>query len=126
VEEWEIIEEFPGYLISDQGRVQNRYTGRILKHALNHGYPTVVLANDGRYLSRSIHRLVAIAFVEGGREGLSVRHIDENRTNNFSENLRWITREESLANARRARHGKKLRTWEVIDGETVEIEREKD
>lgn len=124
MEEWQVIEEASGYLISNYGRVQNRNTGRILKGGFKYGYPTVTLAGREKYFTISVHRLVASAFVDGEEPGLFVRHIDGVRTNNFAENLEWMTREEHFENVRKARGGRKLRSWELIDGELVERERD--
>tara|TARA_R110002126_G_C10066139_1_gene462155 strand:- start:64 stop:408 length:345 start_codon:yes stop_codon:yes gene_type:complete len=38
-----------------------------------------------------VHKLVALHFVDGYKEGLQVNHIDEDKTNNHSSNLEWCT-----------------------------------
>lgn len=124
MEKWEIIEEAPNYLISNLGRVQNRTTGRILKTPLSaQGYPRVGLTVGEEHLQRSVHRLVAIAFVDGREPGLVVNHIDGNKLNFLPENLEWITREENMEHAKRTGLKRKLRKWLVKDdGSLEEIE----
>ncbi len=46
------------------------------------------------------HRLVALYFVEPGRENQNcVNHIDSDRTNNNAENLEWVTHKENIHHA---------------------------
>jgi hypothetical protein len=130
MEEWEIIEEAPDFLVSNLGRVMNRTMGKIIKpYISSDGYPEVNLVVNGEDRSvirfqRSVHRLVANAFVNGKSEGLVVKHIDGDNTNNRSENLKWVTRKESTAYSRERGFGRKLKRWVVVDGKPVEVERD--
>lgn len=124
MEEWRVIEQAPDYLISSRGRIRNRHTGKDIKSSNSRVYPTVNLKIDGKYYQKNIHRLVAMAFVEGGRPDLLVNHIDGDKHNYLPENLKWVTREENVEHARRGGFGRKLRTWIVVDGELVERERD--
>lgn len=112
MEEWRTIDEAPTYLISNYGRVQNGQTGRILKPSLNHGYPTVTLVNGRQSFSRRIHRLVAIAFVNGQENGPWVNHIDGDKQNAHYTNLEWVTQEQNREHAMQTGLIRKLRSWD--------------
>ena len=79
------ITEFPNYLIHNDGRVENKTTGRILKPRLGTSkYLEVILGKNAP--NRTIHRLVAEAYPHHLPQ---VDHKDRNKTNNNIENLRW-------------------------------------
>lgn len=83
--EWRKIKGF--YKVSDNGQVS--YKNKILKPGLGgNGYLTV---NIGRGNSKSIHRLVAEAFIPNPDGLPCVNHKDENKTNNRVDNLEWCT-----------------------------------
>ena len=96
-EHWKVIDEFPDYEVSDKGRIRrltskkNTYKGRIKKTYVNNaGYECVNLHKDKLYC-RTVHRLVAIAFLQK-QDGLDeINHKDENKLNNTVENLEWCT-----------------------------------
>lgn len=59
------------------------------------GYLTVNLSKDGKALNKTVHRLVAKAFIPNP-EGLpEIDHIDGDKTNNMVENLQWISHVEN-------------------------------
>jgi hypothetical protein len=75
--------------VSDEGRVRNVKTGRVLKHAItDRGYCKLSL---GRAWQGYVHQLVAEAFI-GPRptHEHDVDHKDFDRTNNAAANLRWL------------------------------------
>ena len=63
----------------------------------------VILSEGARAKTRAkgfyIHRLVAVAFVEGDHS-LFVCHLDGSRTNNHFSNLKWATQKENMLHAR--------------------------
>jgi hypothetical protein len=96
-EEKEIFREidgFPDYEVSNLGRVcsfKGKYP-KILKPGKNrYGYLYVILYNGGKMIGKTIHRLVAEAFVPNTENKPQVNHIDENKGNNVAENLEWVT-----------------------------------
>ena len=53
------------------------------------------LSKDGKALNKTVHRLVAKAFIPNP-EGLpEIDHIDGDKTNNMADNLQWISHVEN-------------------------------
>ena len=78
------------YEISTQGRL--RRSGSILRTRYDrYGYEIATLWVDGKSLTRKIHRLVAIAFIENPSQLATVNHIDGIKSNNSVENLQWLS-----------------------------------
>ena len=107
-EVWKPIPDFPGYEVSNHGRVRSffRFNGkgwelaenpqRVLKISLNtDGYPFVALQGKQMLVSR----LVMLAFVAPCPEGLEVCHNDGDQTNNLLSNLRYDTHVNNLHDA---------------------------
>ena len=98
--QWQVVEGFD-YEVSNKGQVRNLHTGHILKPYDNcTGYKKVSLRKDGKTHRVYVHRLVAMAFVDGYEEGLTVDHIDACRSNNTADNLQWMTLEDNVKKAR--------------------------
>ena len=94
---WKDIVGYEGvYQVSNTGEVRRikkckgARSGRLLTKALSRGYYKISLWRNNIGRSAMVHRLVAIAFVEGDHS-LSVNHIDGNKLNNAPENLEIIT-----------------------------------
>ena len=64
-------------------------------HKDKYGYPTVTLCKEGKRTQRTIHSLVADAFVTGKKEGLQIDHINGIKTDNRAVNLEWVTPKEN-------------------------------
>jgi len=73
---------------------------RLLKnHITNSGYLQTALQKNGDYKQRSVHRIVAIAFIENESNKKFVNHINGIKTDNRVENLEWVTRSENEKHA---------------------------
>lgn len=110
-EKWLDIKGYEGiYQVSNKGRVRSldreieqwngfkicRYPrkGKIIKGTSNGiGYTQVQLTVEGKPKRKYIHRLVIEAFK--GESVLDVNHIDHIKTNNFLENLEYVTKKEN-------------------------------
>ena len=118
-ESWLAVAGFDGaYEVSNHGRVRSldrvilerggRYRairGRELgQFPKRDGHMKVELSVDGSQYTRSVHRLVAIAFLgDQSGEGLIVCHNDGDPANNRLENLRWDTIASNIRDS--VRHG---------------------
>jgi hypothetical protein len=98
VEEWRVIAGYDNYSVSNLGRVRNDTSHRILRPQVGtNGYYQLNLRREGRTSHKSIHKLVATAFL-GDSEGRDVNHKDRNRLNNNLSNLEYCSRSENLQN----------------------------
>ena len=93
MEHWLDIEDFNDYEVSDKGRIRNANTGRQLGIYDNgHGVLQVVMKRNRQAVCRSVHRLVASAFIHPAPDDSVPMHIDDDWTNNSADNLVWKPR----------------------------------
>lgn len=113
VEIWKEVQGFEGYYeVSNWGRVRSmerdiqtsrgiqHWKSRIMTPNVNQksGYHYVHLSKDNKRFSFTIHRLVAIAFVDNPNMDNfdQVNHRDENLEHNWSTNLEWCDAEYNI------------------------------
>lgn len=107
MEQWKDIAEYEGlYQVSDQGRIKSTRrrgaTGGILKVYLDpDGRPLVRLYLRNKSRNIRVCRIVLETFVGPCPAGLECCHWDDVPTNNKVSNLRWDTRKENRADAKR-------------------------
>jgi hypothetical protein len=112
IEVWKDISGFPGYQVSDHGRVRSFRTShgnisshwKILKPVKNSGgYIQHNLSVDGWSKSVKLHQIVLESFVGPCSPGEQVRHLNGFKAHNHLPNLCWGT---ALENAQdRSDHG---------------------
>ena len=95
---WKWIADFPAYEVSDLGRVRRIATGRILK-AHGRPYLNVKFSVNGIYFVRSVHRLVAKAFLKSDSIRQQTNHKNGVKSDNRSSNLEWATNSENQRHA---------------------------
>lgn len=103
---WRPVKGYEGlYEVSNEGRVKSleRYSVRfghqkelidekiISPRKSGSGYMLVSLSKQGERKTKSIHRLVAQAFIPNPKSFPFINHKDENKTNNHVDNLEWCT-----------------------------------
>lgn len=76
---------------SRSGSKRLRKGGVLKQRESNCGYMRVGLRDGKRQVSFLVHRLVAIAYVDGFMDGLVVNHKDGDKKNNHYSNLEWVT-----------------------------------
>jgi hypothetical protein len=92
------IEGFPGYSVSNLGNIKNNKTEKLLKPVLSGKRYIINIFNNGKRYTKTVHRLVASAFIINPEGKPEVDHIDNNSLNNCVDNLRWATRSENESN----------------------------
>lgn len=92
---WKNIPEYEGlYLISNYGDIKSLHNyrkGNILKPKIRKGYYQIGLRKNGKRKWYAIHRLVAKTFLNNENNFPQVNHKDENKLNNYVENLEFCT-----------------------------------
>lgn len=137
LEEWKIFKENPRYEISSHGNVRFTSTRQVKpQHENAQGYLVIQYKVNGKKFSKKVHRMVAEAFLEPPPQGLVekcsrehwkvvlVKHLDNNKQNNYYENLEWSDLEGNTKQAwddalivglKGAENGRATLTEEVVE-----------
>lgn len=111
-EVWYPVRDFAAYKISSHLRLQTSHSGpkkhhrkrppRVIKiHSDDRGYKKLILWRDGKYHNIYLHQVVAELAYGPCPEGLIVRHLDDDKGNNWPSNLAYGTQVENMADAKR-------------------------
>lgn len=112
---WKLIPDFPGYEISNYGRVRSfwkliplgrgkgtrsiitTYPQRLVKpNCRPNKYPTVGLWKNRKRATSAIHKLVLEVFIGPPEKKERCRHLDGNKLNYKLTNLCWGTQKENI------------------------------
>lgn len=104
--------DLPGndrYIIYPDGRIWDKRPRRRLPCFISQntveGYATVTIHKDGWKRTFWVHRLLAEAFLEKKEGQTLVRHLNDNRSDNSLENLKWGTYKENWEDKKRNGNG---------------------
>jgi hypothetical protein len=99
-EQWLDVPGYVGlYKVSSHGRVWGVKRQKFLRPWTRGGYLSVYLCG-GKPKIFSVHRLVALAFIQNPLALTDVDHIDGDKLYNHVGNLRWATHQENCRNRR--------------------------
>lgn len=135
-EVWKPISEYEGcYEVSNLGRVRGldrvverstspRFVAGVVlsQETMPNGYKSVSLKRCGKQRRFYVHRLVASAFLPNPSNLAEVNHIDEDKANNYVENLEWCDRSHNIKHAGGSKRRVRKRMKPVIqqkDGKTI-------
>jgi hypothetical protein len=97
VPEGKIMTGYPNYIITNDGKVYNSQRNKYLVSVKNAGgYMFVSLSDGKKRATFSVHRLVALLFIDNPNNCLEVNHIDFDKTNNSVDNLEWVSRSDNM------------------------------
>lgn len=90
MEEWKEIDGYTSYEVSNTGLVRDKKTKEHKAQVWNNNFwCTNLIADSGIKVLAKIHRLVALTFIGNPENAHNVIHINEDRSNNNSYNLKW-------------------------------------
>jgi hypothetical protein len=125
MEEWKTIEEWPDYLISNEGNVMSYKRNKeiVLKPVMSiRGYLSVKLSHYGVRKMCKIHQLVLKHFGPPQPPNTTPDHINRVRNDNNIANLRWATAEQQHDNKISAK-GESHGASKLTEAQAIEIKR---
>ena len=100
MENWQKIESFESYEVSDLGNVRSLKFGKIKSirfYRTKRGYLMAQLSMQNKVKKLAVHRLVAEAFIPNPLSLPHVNHLNGDTEDNRVSNLEWVNRRENVA-----------------------------
>lgn len=122
--EWKRIRWGGKYYIHRSGMVISYFNGeyKIITQSVRKGYYAVWLSTvPGRSVPYPVHRLVAVHFKRNPKKLPIVNHLDHNRFNNDSSNLRWSTHSQNSKHSFLHGNREPTRTCKISDADVKNI-----
>lgn len=91
--------EYPGYSVTKDGEIYSDRRDKKLAKTKIAGYYCVNITIGGKCTSKSVHRLVAKAFLKNPGNLPTVNHKDGNGLNNHADNLEWMSHKDQTKHA---------------------------
>jgi len=106
IEEFRLIPNHKDYMVSNLGKIKSLKYGKekiLVAPPNKEGYSTACLRVDGIAKVQTVHKLVAMAFLNHTPNGITmvVDHIDGDKSNNNLENLRVVSNKENTTRYRK-------------------------
>lgn len=90
IEEWKVVPEFSKYEVSTTGLIRDSKTKELRPLVWNNNFLcTNMHRDDGIKQLSKVHRIVALTFLDNPENAHNVIHINEDRSNNSIDNLKW-------------------------------------
>lgn len=126
---WNPVPNHDGYYASADGRIMSMKRGSpfIMKQmAAKDGHLYVFMYGHGKMKKVWVHRAVLSAYRGHEEKDLECRHLDDDPTHNFVENLEWGDRLQNVGDKRRNGGmpvGEKSGTHKLTEQQVIEIRR---
>lgn len=110
---WKDVDGTEGkYVVSSLSKVKLKTSDKPLKPKIDrYGYPTVKVLINGKFMTKTVHRIVATAFIPNPLLKKEVNHINGIKTDNSIDNLEWVTMKENQVHAWKSGLKKPSRPW---------------
>lgn len=98
---YKTVKDYEGlYSLHDSGDVWSHKSQKFLKPSPNpQGYLYVILSKDGKQSTKTIHRLLAEAFIPNLDNKPCINHKNGDKTDNSLDNLEWCNHSENNQHA---------------------------
>lgn len=106
-------DELDQYCVTKSGKIYNKKIGKFCETRIINGYHVF-------NLKYTLHRLIAMTFIDNVHARPYVNHIDENKENNSVDNLEWVTQKENTErHTKITSHSRKVKQIDVKTNKIV-------